>query len=253
MPPAGQRWTTDRELRQSHDTVVRVLERTASGEPALVGIGLTPAFAIGQRALLVRTERGNILWDCTPLLDDAARMLVEALGGIDVIAISHPHFYSAMVDWARTFGARLLLHGDDREWVMWGDGIVEHWDGDALELAQGVTLVRAGGHFPGGTVMHWPAGADGAGATLSGDILTVLPDARKVSFMYGYPMLLPLPAWEIERIVQAVEPYAFDRIYGAWWDRVIPSGGKQAITESAALYLDALAGRLPGIRPRGPA
>ncbi|MFZ0217505.1 MAG: MBL fold metallo-hydrolase [Candidatus Dormiibacterota bacterium] len=254
VPPSGQRWTTPAPLRASHDSAIRVLERDPTGAPALIGIGLTPGFAISQRALLVRTERGNVLWDCTPLLDDTIRIVVEALGGIDVIAISHPHYYSAMVDWARTFGARLLLHEADRAWVTQPDPIVEHWAGETLELPQGPTLVRAGGHFPGGTVLHWAEGAGGAGALLAGDILTVLPDARKVSFMYAYPMQLPLPAWEVEHVMESVEPYPFDRLYGAWWERVIPSGAKQAVAESGALYLDALAGRLPGLRaPRTPA
>lgn len=32
-------------------------------EPDLYAIGTTPEFGIGQRALLVRTPHGNLLWD----------------------------------------------------------------------------------------------------------------------------------------------------------------------------------------------
>ena len=39
-------------------------------EGELIGIGTSPAFGIGQRALLVRTPQGNVLWDCISLIDD---------------------------------------------------------------------------------------------------------------------------------------------------------------------------------------
>jgi hypothetical protein len=35
---------------------------------------------------------------CAPLLDDEIVAAVRAGGGIDAIAISHPHFYSTMVE-----------------------------------------------------------------------------------------------------------------------------------------------------------
>ncbi len=245
VPASGQAWTTPGELGRTHDATIRVLEWDHTGQPLLVGIGSTPGFAIGQRALLVRGPRGNVLWDCIPLLDATIRLTVESLGGIDVIAISHPHYYSNMVDWAHAFGARLLLHEGDREWVMRPDPVVEHWVGEELALPQGPTLIRGGGHFAGGTVLHWRDGADGRGALLTGDILTVLPDQRLVSFMYSYPMLLPLPEGQVRRLLAAIEAKAFDRIYGAWWDRVIPGGAKAAVAESGRRYLEALADHLP--------
>ena len=58
--------------------------------------------------------------------------------------------------------------------------------------------------------------------------------------MYGYPTLIPLPAREVERIAAALEPFEFDRIYGAWWNRVIRGDGKSIIRRSAARYVRAL-------------
>lgn len=55
---------------------------------------------------------------------------------------------------------------------------------------------------------------------LSGDILQVVQDRRWVSFMYSYPNLIPLPNSKVRRIVAAVEPFEFDRIYGAWWQYI---------------------------------
>ena len=63
--------------------------------------------------------------------------------------------------------------------------------------------------------------------------------------MYSYPNLIPLPAPAVRRIEAAVEPYAFDRIYGAWWDRVVASEAKVAVARSAARYIAALAGEPP--------
>ena len=85
-------------------------------EPNLTGIGTQPSFSIGQRALLVQTPHGNVLWDCISLIDEMTITLVKALGGIAAIAISHPHYYSSMIEWSRVFDAPVYLHADDRQW-----------------------------------------------------------------------------------------------------------------------------------------
>lgn len=105
-----------------------------------------------------------------------------------------------------------------------------------------MTLIRCGGHFEGSSVLHWPAGADSKGALFTGDTLYVVSDRRYVSFMYSFPNLIPLPVREVLRIAAIVEPYAFDRIYSAWWDRVVMDGGKTAVSRSADRYIQALQG-----------
>jgi glyoxylase-like metal-dependent hydrolase (beta-lactamase superfamily II) len=229
----GQAWTTAEELRRDgHRIEIRELE------PGLVGIGVTPSLGIGQRALLVRTPGGNILWDCVGYLDDAAIAAIRARGGISGIAFSHPHFYGAMVEWSQAFGgAPIYIPAADREWVQRDDPAIAAWSG-TRELSPGVTLVQCGGHFEGSAVLHWADGAEGRGALLVGDTITVVPDVRFVSFMRSYPNLIPLPADEIRRIVDRIRPYRFDRIYGGWWDRVTLSGGIGAIERSAERYLN---------------
>src|SRR5690606_37938090 len=119
-------------------------------EPGLIGIGVEPQFAIGQRALLVQSAQGNFLWDCVPLVDPALVEMVRALGGLAGIAISHPHYYTSMVEWSRAFGdVPIYLHADDRQWAMRPDDAIVFWDGETKSLADGVTLVRCGGHFEG--------------------------------------------------------------------------------------------------------
>ncbi len=232
----GQRWTTLDDLRRDYHNVIREEDR------GLTGIGTHPSFAIGQRALLVQAPSGNVLWDCISLLDEPTVAAVRALGGISAIAISHPHYYSSMVEWGHAFDAPVYLHAADREWVMRPDSSIAFWDGETRELGPGLTLIRCGGHFAGGTVLHWAGGAEGRGALLSGDILQVVQDRRYVSFMYSYPNLIPLPATVVRRIVDAVAPYPFERLYGAWWGRVVQSDAGVAARRSADRYIAALAG-----------
>ncbi len=236
VPPEGQRWTTLEELRVSHRAEIR------EEEPGLTGIGGEPSFAIGQRALLVQAPDGNILWDCISLLDDEIAGRVEELGGIAAISISHPHYYSSMVEWSEAFDAPIYLHAADREWVLRPSDRIVFWAGESRKLGPGLTLVRCGGHYEGGTVLHWAAGAEGRGALLSGDIVQVIPDRAYVSFMYSYPNLIPLNEQAIRRIVAALAPFDFDRIHGAWWGRVVPTDGKGAVTRSAERYLKAIRG-----------
>ena len=209
-------------------------------EPGLTGIGTEPSFAIGQRALLVEAPGGNVLWDCITLLDDEIEAAVRARGGLSAIAISHPHYYSSMVEWAHAFDAPVYLHAADREWVMRPDDALVLWEGDARELAPGITLLRLGGHFEGGTVLHWAAGQAGRGALLSGDIVQVVSDRRWVSFMRSYPNLIPLPAATVRRMAAALEPYDFERIYGAWFGRIVAQDAKAAVARSAERYVRAL-------------
>jgi glyoxylase-like metal-dependent hydrolase (beta-lactamase superfamily II) len=231
----GQQWTTLDRLRLTNRNSIKFKE------PGLTGIGIEPQFGIGQRALFLRTSKANILWDCLPLLDEAVVEAIKAMGGISAIAISHPHYYSSMVEWSQAFGGvPIYLHAADRQWVMRSDNAIVFWEGETRNLAEGLTLIRCGGHFDGGTVLHWEGGSGGNGALLTGDIIQVVPDRQHVSFMYSYPNHIPLPASEIEQILRAVEPFQYDRIYGAFWDMVIEQDGMAVVKRSAERYLRAI-------------
>jgi hypothetical protein len=231
---SGQMWTTLAQLRATHANVFR------PKWPDLIGVGSEPAFAIGQRALLLRHPAFPLLWDCVSLIDDATVAAVQAAGGIRAIAISHPHYYSCMVEWARAFDVPVYLHAADRSWVMRPDPAIVFWEGDTHRLADGLTLIRCGGHFPGATVLHWAGGAERRGALLTGDVLQVGQDRKSVSFMYSYPNCIPLDAATVRRIGAVLEPYAFDQIYGAWWQRNVPSEGKDVVRRSVRRYLRAI-------------
>lgn len=234
IPRAGQEWTTLEKLRESHRNAFRQYE------PNLIGLGTVPEFAIGQRALLLRTAQGNFLWDCISLLDEATVEIISALGGLRGIAISHPHFYSAMLEWSAAFGgAPVFLHAADREWVMRPGNAIEFWEGTQKELAPGITLIRCGGHFPGSAVLHWAGGAAGRGVLLTGDTLYITPD-EMVTFLYSYPNAIPLPAKAVRGIAEALQPFNYDRIYAAWWDRRIQSNAQEIVARSVARYIEAI-------------
>jgi len=241
VPPAGQAWTTLPALAAERCNAYR------QHEPGVIGIGTHPPFAIGQRALIIRTRGGNILWDCISLLDPATVTLIDGVGGLQAIGISHPHFYTTMVDWSRAFGdIPVHLHADDERWIMRPDPALELWKGETLQLLPGITLVRGGGHFAGGAMLHWAEGAGGRGVLCSSDIATVTMDRKFLTFMRSYPNLIPLSAKQVTAIGAALEPFAFDTIYGHFFDRVIPAGGKRILQASIKRYVDAIAGAYDG-------
>jgi glyoxylase-like metal-dependent hydrolase (beta-lactamase superfamily II) len=237
VPATGQSWLTIDQIKRKHSNQFR------QHEPGLIGIVTVPEFAIGQRALLVKTSAGNILWDCITLLDDATIQIIRGLGGIAGIAVSHPHYYTTMADWSHAFGdAPIYIHADDRKWVTYPSDNIQFWNGDTKQLADELTLVRCGGHFAGGTVAHWTKGGNGKGALLTGDIIMVIPDRNYVSFMRSYPNLIPLSGPSVDRLGRMLEPYDYDVIYGAFFDRNILKGAKQAVQKSVARYVKAVTG-----------
>lgn len=231
----GQRWTTHAALAQRH--TLRLED-----QHGLLGIGLAPDFAINQRALFLQTDAGNILWESLSLVTDAAVAALKERGGVDLIAISHPHFYASMVEWSEALGGvPILLHEADREWVLRPSDRIRFWGGDESKLSRDVTLIRCGGHFPGSTALHWRAGARGGGALLSGDALQVVSDRRHVGFMYSYPNLVPMKPADVRGMRARLAPYEFDDVYGYTWGRDIVGGARAAVEASFDRYLQAVA------------
>jgi hypothetical protein len=234
VPATGQSWTTLARLRKTHSATFR-------DESGLIGIGTSPSFAIGQRALLVRSPGGNVLWDCVSLIDDTMVELIKGLGGLKAIAISHPHYYTTMLEWSRAFGGiPIYIHEKDSEWIQRRGPEVELWSGETRQIADGMTLIRVGGHFAGGTVMHWEQGVGGKGALLSGDLLQVVADRKFLAFMWSYPNFIPLGANAVRTVARRLEGFKFDRIYGAFWDRVIEQDGERVLRESVERHIEHL-------------
>ena len=238
----GQKWTTRAAMRGHYKNVIK------EEESGLYSINTEPGgIGIGQRAFLIRGASGqNLLWDCVAHLDDATISAVEKLGGIAAIAVSHPHYYTTMVDWSQAFrNAPIFIHALDRQWVVRPSPSVHFWDGDSKDLFDGLKLVCTGGHFAGFQVLHWPAGAEGRGVLLAGDQPQVAMDPKWVSFMWSYPNMIPLNAPAIRRIKTTLAVCPFDRLYGAFPARgkgIVASDAQAVIARSADRYLKAISG-----------
>lgn len=233
----GQQWITLDDLRSKHHNVF-----FEEGEH-LWGIHTQPQFAIGQRALFLQTKRGGVLWDCVSLMDDRTVEEINRLGGLTAIAISHPHYYTSMVEWSRAFGGiPIYLHEDDKEWVQYRDPSIVFWRGETYTLADDLTLIRLGAHFKGFQVLHWAAHK---GMLMTGDMPQVCPDRRYVSFMYSYPNFVPVDAATVRRIVNTLKPYKYASHYGAWPKFKVIGDPKEALRRSAVRYLSALGDAQP--------
>ncbi|TCP29405.1 metallo-beta-lactamase superfamily protein [Scopulibacillus darangshiensis] len=235
--PNGQVWTTLEDMRQSGECHNDILHE----EEGLYSITTKPSFAIGQTAYLIQGQSFNLLCDCITYIDDTTIEAIKKLGGADAIALSHPHYYSAQVEWAEALDAPIYIHEDDKEWVMRPSDKIKFWSGEVLELSEDLTLHRLGGHFKGGSVVHWDNKKNGT--LFTGDIIQVVADRGWVSFMYSYPNSIPLPAEKVEDIANRVKDLTFDRLYGAF-HRVIKENANESVQKSAKRYIDAIKGKL---------
>ncbi|WP_102275329.1 MBL fold metallo-hydrolase [Cytobacillus massiliigabonensis] len=234
----GQSWITlETMIKENYQNIISLEEE------GLHSLTTSPAFAIGQTAYLVQNDGFNLLWDCITYFDDMTISKIKELGGINAIALSHPHYYSTQVEWAEAFDVPIYIHEDDKEWVMRPSDKIIFWSGESLELHKGLVIHRLGGHFKGGAVLEWKHGNEKKGILLTGDIIQVVADNQWVSFMYSYPNLIPLPAAKVQEIANSVTKLTFDRIYNAF-HRVVKENAKISVQKSAKRYVDALNGEL---------
>lgn len=227
----GQEWLRESDIAAAHEVVL-------ADDHGLLGIDLSPGFAINQRALLLPTGAGNILWEAPCAISDTAIEQVRRAGGVDLIAISHPHFYAAMLEWSQAFGgAPIYVHHADQEWSLRSSPHINAWSGDHLALSDDVTLIRCGGHFAGSTTLHWRDGPNKGGSLFPADALQVAMDRRSVSFMYSYPNLVPMTAADVRAMRQRLAPYAFESVYGYSRNRVIARDGHALVDRSFDRFL----------------
>jgi len=237
-PEGGQRWTTQQQLRaEGHRTFVERLEED------LYAVRVEPEVAIGQQGLLVRTPAGNLLWEPPGYLDEHAVEVVRDLGGLAAVSASHPHLTGASIQWSHAFGGvPVLVASADRAWVRRPDPVIELWAG-VREVLPGLSLVQCGGHFAGSAVAHWAAGADGRGVLLTGDTIAIGADRASVNVMRSYVNNIPLPERAVRRILDAVQPYRYERLYGAF--AVLEHDPQPVVRTTLERYITWLRGDVP--------
>ncbi|WBV56173.1 hypothetical protein PFY10_18420 [Chryseobacterium daecheongense] len=229
VPQSGQSWTAHEKLLEKHSIKIKKLNNN------LYELVVNPRFSIGQRALLVLSKNGNILWDCIPLLDEAAIAFINSKGGLKAIAFSHPHYYSNMKMWADTFNSKIYIHQNDKEWVVNGGDFVEYWTGHQLNLWNQLKLHNIGGHFEGSSVIEIPWMSEN-GTLLIGDTMYLSPSMNHFATMRSYPNRIPLPLNEIKRIEKRFEEINYDTIYGFYSYQNVEKNAREVVEKSFSRY-----------------
>lgn len=176
IPESGQEWISFNELSKNYSVITRKIN------DSLYELKMSPAFAIGQRALLVIAPGGNILWDCIPLLDEPTIEFIRSKGGLKAIAFSHPHFYSTMNEWAEIFDCPVYIHQSDEQWIFNKGERVTLWPGAEKEFWDGIRMINIGGHFPGSSILHIPF-LSSEGVVLCGDTFVISPNKKHIAAM----------------------------------------------------------------------
>lgn len=229
LPDTGQSWTRPQDLHYKYSIKLNKIKER------LYELEINPMFAIGQRALLVLSDEGNVLWDCIPMLDELTIEFIKAKGGLKAIAFSHPHYYSNMNDWAKEFNCPIYIHENDAEHIMVKGKHAELWKGDEHVLWDGMKIMLIGGHFAGSSILHVPF-LSPEGTIICGDTIFLSPSKKHFSIVRSSPNKIPLPLAEIRRIQQRMNQIPFDEFYGYIKIQNLDKNVKEIFNESMARY-----------------
>lgn len=229
IPPTGQSWTKEEMLHLKHSIKINKIQ------DRLYEMEVNPIFAIGQRALLVLSPEGNVLWDCIPMLDEATIEFIKSKGGLKAITFSHPHYYSNMNEWAEVFDCPVYIHENDAENIQVSGEHIKLWSGDEIKLWDGIKIMLIGGHFEGSSILHVPF-LSKEGTILCGDTLFLSPSKKHFSILRSYPNRIPLPLSEMKRLKERFNGIPFDSFFGYISTQNLNEKVKQIFEESMARY-----------------
>ncbi|KAK7540636.1 uncharacterized protein J3D65DRAFT_674858 [Phyllosticta citribraziliensis] len=250
VPPTGQRWTS---LAEMHGKYENKWQQDPE-ERGMWSIWTEPKFAIGQRAILIETPEGNVLWDLITYLDEKTIEFIHSRGPLLAIVISHPHYYTTHLHWSSMFdNCPVYTAIEDMSWFNREDSATRparHFItatpfqipiSPSLEKADAVTVLKPGGHFPGSLVLHFhrrlliadtfvtvPSGMNPhpldptAGAKLAPDSSTSRPPptpqpgTTTYSFMWSIPNMIPLSPDDLQAMWDAVKAFRWESTHGAF-------------------------------------
>ncbi|MBY0480357.1 MAG: MBL fold metallo-hydrolase [Chitinophagaceae bacterium] len=230
IPDGGQIWITPDQLQRNNSVRLHKLHER------VYELQIKPTFAIGQRALLILSDQGNILWDCIPLLNEPTISFIKTHGGLKAIAFSHPHYYSNMNDWAEVFDCKIYIHQNDEQWIFNMNNHINLWTGQEKKLWDGIRLINIGGHFPGSSILHVPF-LSKEGTVFCGDTLAIAPNKKHIAVMYSYPNRIPLSLQEMNRIKNRLDKIPFDSLYGFYSDQNLSEDVKKILAASLHQYI----------------
>jgi len=229
--PNGQTWVSADELDKTHKVKITEINEH------LYSLKITPDFAIAQRAFLIVSPQGNVLWDCIPLLNDEVVAFINTMGGLKAIAFSHPHYYSNMNEWAQTFNCPVYIHALDEQWINHKSKFINLWSGDDKLLWDGINIIHIGGHFPGSCVLHLLSSA-GKGTVFCGDTFYIAPSKRHIAVMYSYPNQILLSKDNFLAVYKRSAGLEFDTLLGAFERQNLTENAQLIFTNSMKRYLD---------------
>ncbi|OAL55956.1 hypothetical protein IQ07DRAFT_184575 [Pyrenochaeta sp. DS3sAY3a] len=260
VPASGQTWTSlkkeNRLQKNTFETDPNDARIHYISTKPLTAAELPPGLAdasttrkqlgIGERAILLQTAGGNVLWDLIAFLDQATIDFIQSKGGLKAIVISHPHFWTTHVEWAQVFGCPVYVSEADAEWFNRKDeagcrklvGSVT----PVSEVGGEVKVIQAGGHFDGSNFLLWEKKlfiADTMMSVPSGfNNAKRLPDTVSYSFMWAYPNMIPLPPNKVHGIWKALKPFEFDSTYGGFPGQYVTRPDLKAqVLESMKIFL----------------
>ncbi|KAK0630002.1 beta-lactamase-like protein [Bombardia bombarda] len=262
-PPSGQAFTTLAEIRTSHKNEFhpyRPGHQSASDDNVMISITTAPKFAIGQRAILIITPKGNVLWDCLTLLDEDTVKEIKELGGLSAIVISHPHYYSTHVEWANAFDCPVYLAFEDKQWIARTSErqvFLKDVEYDIPEVGgpnKTVKAIKLGGHFPGSlvllhedklliadTLMTTPSGMANWEVDALGKPRVRPKRANTFSFMWSIPNMIPLGVDDIVRMWDILKEHDFTSTHGAFLGQDIEDGDiKARVLQSMQIQVKAM-------------
>ncbi|KAI0975166.1 beta-lactamase-like protein [Xylaria arbuscula] len=227
VPPSGQSFVSLDALRSGGHR--NVFSPIAADPERFIQIHTQPKVGIGQRAILVRTPEGNVLWDCVTLLDDETITKLKELGGLKAIVISHPHYYSTHLEWARAFDCPVYLAAEDKEWLTQHDATRQVFITETETQVFGTTVLKLGGHFPGSFVMLFadrlliadtflstPSGLGNWDEDAVGAARERPPGMSSFAFMWSIPNMIPLAPDALEHMWDILKKYEFSSTHGAF-------------------------------------
>ena len=171
----------------------------------------TPRFGLDSHGWLLLEPDGNVAFEAAPFYDADSLDAIERLGGIAVLAASHPHGYGALWQLQQRFSPPLLIQKEDLQWTK-AFRVTHPWD-ERHEIRPGLVLHHTGGHYEGHAVLHDAR----RGAVFVGDALKLDLDpsgrAIALSCHKAYHKQIPLSPDEARRYRAVFEPLDFDTVF----------------------------------------
>ncbi|RXK35967.1 hydrolase [Tremella mesenterica] len=254
VPPSGQAWTTLADLSSNRKHTLLPDKE----DKRVTFIQTIPGFGIDQTPTLIETGSGSYIWDCAALLTPHLISYLKSLKTpLRAIAISHPHFFSTSLTWARALQVPLYICEDDKPWFQRlsdvSEGEIKWWRGKQ-ELGPGVTVIQCGGHFEGSAILHWDRLSEPAppvddlptsptpvsGLILTADTIMVQRTQKRFTFLWSAPNMIPLNPTDVVGIWNRVKTFPFSQATSSWPGRFIRSDAKSVLEESVREYLKAM-------------